>query len=199
MLKPGDRAPAFSLTGDDGKNYTLHDFKDTYLILYFYPKNATPGEIIEGIQLVARGGSPMSAVIARRVVESFHGDGEPSSKAALSKREIEVLQHIARGKRIKEVAAELGSLVKARPPTSFKDALKLLGTALDLRHAKPKLVKDGPCKEVIHKFDAPPTRSEPWPPAPDANNSSFVIRHSSFLCRAHRLARIPQRHQTQPP
>ncbi len=68
---------------------------------------------------------------------------------------------------IDEAAADLGSLVKAKPPTSFKEALSLLGTALDLRHAKPKLVKDGPCKEVIHKFDAPPTRAEPWPKAPD--------------------------------
>jgi len=72
-------------------------------------KAATPVEIIEGIQLVARGGSPMSAVIARRVVESFHGVSEPSTaSASLSKRESEVLQHIALGKRIKEVAAELG-------------------------------------------------------------------------------------------
>ena len=69
---------------------------------------------------------------------------------------------------VDEVAAELGALMKAKPPTSFKEAMKLLGTALDLRHAKPKLVKDGPCKEVVHKFDAPTTRSrEPWPPAPD--------------------------------
>src|SRR6266550_7807265 len=67
---------------------------------------------------------------------------------------------------VDEVAAELGSLMKAKPPTSFKEAIQLLGTALDLRHAKPKLVKDGPCKEVIHKFDAPPTRTEPWPLAP---------------------------------
>src|SRR5512136_1134957 len=64
-------------------------------------------------------------------------------------------------------AAELGSLVKAKPPTSLKDALRLLGTALDLRHAKPKLVKDGPCKEAVHKFEAPPARTEPWPGAPD--------------------------------
>src|SRR6059036_2036101 len=78
---------------------------------------------------------------------------------------------------VDELAVELGSLMKAKPPTSFKEAIKLLGTALDLRHAKPKLVKDGPCKEIIHKFDAPPTRTEPWPPAPDVNNSSFVIRH----------------------
>jgi 4-hydroxy-3-polyprenylbenzoate decarboxylase len=66
-----------------------------------------------------------------------------------------------------EVAADLGSLVNAKPPTSFKEALSLLGTALDLRHAKPKVVKDGPCKEVIHKFEAPPTRTEPWPKAHD--------------------------------
>ena len=55
-------------------------------------------------------------------------------------------------KSVDEVAAELGSLMKAKPPTSFREAIKLLGQALDLRHAKPKLVKNGPCKEVIHHF-----------------------------------------------
>jgi len=71
---------------------------------------------------------------------------------------------------IAEAAAGLGSLVKAKPPTSFKEALHLLGTALELRHAKPKLVKDGPCKEVVHRFDAPPTRNEPWPLAPSVTS-----------------------------
>jgi 4-hydroxy-3-polyprenylbenzoate decarboxylase len=54
---------------------------------------------------------------------------------------------------VEEVACELGSLMKAKPPTSFREAMRLLGAAFDLRHAKPKLVNDGPCKEVIHKFD----------------------------------------------
>jgi len=67
---------------------------------------------------------------------------------------------------VDEVAAELGSLMKAKPPTGFREALKLLGTALDLRHAKPKIVTDGPCKEVVHKFEAPPSRKEPWPKGP---------------------------------
>jgi DNA-binding NarL/FixJ family response regulator len=72
-------------------------------------KASTPAEIIEGIQLVVQGGSPMSAAIARRVVESFHGAREPASLGeSLSKREVEVLEAIARGKRAKEVAAELG-------------------------------------------------------------------------------------------
>jgi 4-hydroxy-3-polyprenylbenzoate decarboxylase len=54
---------------------------------------------------------------------------------------------------VESVAAELGSLMKAKPPTGFREAMKLLGTALDLRHAKPKAVKTGPCKEVIHRFE----------------------------------------------
>jgi 4-hydroxy-3-polyprenylbenzoate decarboxylase len=75
---------------------------------------------------------------------------------------------------VDEVAAELGALMKAKPPTSFREAIKLLGQALDLRHAKPKLVKDGPCKEVIHKFDAPPTRTEPRPLAPGVGQASSL-------------------------
>jgi len=80
---------------------------------------------------------------------------------------------------VDEAAAELGALMKAKPPTSFREALKLLSTALDLRHAKPRLVKDGPCKEVIHKFDAPPTRTEPWPGAPRIAGSQSPIAKAS--------------------
>ena len=83
---------------------------------------------------------------------------------------------------VEEAAAELGSLVKAKPPASFKEALSLLGTALELRHAKPKLVSSGPCKEVIHKFDAPPTRIDPWPGAPDWRQpSTFNLQPSTLL------------------
>ena len=66
---------------------------------------------------------------------------------------------------VAEVANELGSLMKAKPPASFKDAIKLLGLALDLRHAKPKIVKDGPCKEVIHRLgdETGSSRSEAAP------------------------------------
>src|SRR5437016_5244733 len=71
-----------------------------------------------------------------------------------------------------DVAAdELAALIKAKPPTDLRGAVKLLGTALDLRHAKPKLVKRGPCKEVIHRFDQEPAKpAERWPEAPDWRN-----------------------------
>lgn len=54
---------------------------------------------------------------------------------------------------VEEVARELGSLMKAKPPTSIRETFKLLSTAMDLRYAKPKIVKDGSCKEVIHHFE----------------------------------------------
>ena len=68
---------------------------------------------------------------------------------------------------VDEAAAELGALMKAKPPTSFREAIKLLGQAAELRHARPRRVKDGPCKEQIHRFDCPATRTTPWPAAPD--------------------------------
>jgi len=71
-------------------------------------------------------------------------------------------------KSVEEVAAELGSLIKARPPTSFREALKLLSTAFELRHAKPKVVRDGPCKEVMLRFeDTGRTKVTEWPKAPE--------------------------------
>lgn len=54
---------------------------------------------------------------------------------------------------VEEVARGLESLMKAKPPTGFREALKLLGTALELRHAKPKIVKSGPCQQVVHRVD----------------------------------------------
>ena len=65
------------------------------------------------------------------------------------------------------VAVEIGALMKAKPPTSLREALGLFRTAIELRHARPKHVKSGPCKEVVHWFDAPESRTVPWPPAAD--------------------------------
>ena len=41
MLKPGDKAPDFTLVSDEGKQITLKDYKGKQVILYFYPKDDT--------------------------------------------------------------------------------------------------------------------------------------------------------------
>jgi 4-hydroxy-3-polyprenylbenzoate decarboxylase len=80
---------------------------------------------------------------------------------------------------VEEVANELGSLMKAKPPTSFKEAIKLLGQALDLRHAKPKIVKSGACKEVVHLVHSPESTVQSWPKAPRPED--LVTRQSPLV------------------
>lgn len=42
-LQPGDKAPDFSLPSDTSPKVSLHDFAGKQVILYFYPKDNTPG------------------------------------------------------------------------------------------------------------------------------------------------------------
>jgi len=42
-LEPGEKAPAFSLKDDSGKTVKLSQFKGQVVVLYFYPKDDTPG------------------------------------------------------------------------------------------------------------------------------------------------------------
>ncbi len=43
MLKEGDRAPDFSSNDQNGNTVSLSDFKGKRVVLYFYPKDDTPG------------------------------------------------------------------------------------------------------------------------------------------------------------
>jgi peroxiredoxin Q/BCP len=42
-LTAGSPAPGFSLPSQDGKTYNLKDYKGKWVVLYFYPKDDTPG------------------------------------------------------------------------------------------------------------------------------------------------------------
>ncbi len=43
MLSVRDQAPDFSLTADSGEQVTLSSFRGKKVVLYFYPKDDTPG------------------------------------------------------------------------------------------------------------------------------------------------------------
>jgi len=43
----GTKAPGFTLKSQEGKDVSLSDFKGKWVVLYFYPKDMTPGCTIE--------------------------------------------------------------------------------------------------------------------------------------------------------
>ena len=62
LLTPGDTAPDFTLTATDGSQVTLSDLRGRRTLLYFYPRDDTPGCTIEACgfrdnldELAARG------------------------------------------------------------------------------------------------------------------------------------------------
>jgi DNA-binding NarL/FixJ family response regulator len=72
-------------------------------------KNMAPAEIVQAVEQVYAGGSPMSMAIARKVVSHFQQIMQPSSEVdRLSKREQEILRLLAKGYLYKEIADQLG-------------------------------------------------------------------------------------------
>lgn len=51
MLKAGDKAPDFASVDQDGNPVRLSDFKGKKVVLYFYPKDNTPGCTAESCNL----------------------------------------------------------------------------------------------------------------------------------------------------
>jgi peroxiredoxin Q/BCP len=49
MIEVGDEAPDFSLPSDEGREVSLKDYRGKKVVLYFYPKDGTPGCTQEAI------------------------------------------------------------------------------------------------------------------------------------------------------
>jgi DNA-binding NarL/FixJ family response regulator len=76
-------------------------------------KQTPPDRLIEAIADLHGGGAPLSAPIARRLVEHFQVPAKPSEAGAvLSPREHEILQWLAKGFLYKEIAEQLGLSVE---------------------------------------------------------------------------------------
>ncbi len=54
MIKEGAKAPDFDLAGSDGKRHSLKEFSGKPLVVYFYPKDDTPGCTIEANDFTKR-------------------------------------------------------------------------------------------------------------------------------------------------
>jgi DNA-binding NarL/FixJ family response regulator len=71
-------------------------------------KNTPPEKIIEAINEVQKGGSPMSSQIARKVIDAFSVKEKTNDYfQVLSRREQEMLEQLSKGYRYKEIADKL--------------------------------------------------------------------------------------------
>jgi DNA-binding NarL/FixJ family response regulator len=87
-------------------------------------KNMVPAELIQAVQQVHSGGSPMSMQVARKVVSHFQQIKQPASEMEkLTKREFEILSLLAKGYLYKEIGENLGitlSTVRAHLHTVYE-------------------------------------------------------------------------------
>jgi DNA-binding NarL/FixJ family response regulator len=103
-------------TGTQYLMYTVHD--DDHRVFEalkagangYILKSSTPDQILEAVRELAQGGSPMSAHVARRVVQHFRPlqDRSSLSDVSLSEREHGVLELLAQGLLYKEIAERSG-------------------------------------------------------------------------------------------
>ena len=115
------------VNGIDGVKLIKKNFSDTYIIMQtvfeddekifssilagadgYILKKAPPEKLIEGIYDVVNGGAPMTATVARRVLELFQKQNFQSrEKFDLSERELEILRLLVKGLSHKMIAPEL--------------------------------------------------------------------------------------------
>ena len=87
MIEIGDKAPEFTLLNQDDKKVSLIDFAGKWLVLYFYPKDDTPGCTTEACDFTD-GLADFSALDA--TVIGISGDSTQSHRNFIAKYKLAI-------------------------------------------------------------------------------------------------------------
>ncbi|MDR7537759.1 MAG: thioredoxin-dependent thiol peroxidase [Armatimonadota bacterium] len=157
MLKVGDRAPAFTAQTDGGETVRLADFRGRKVVLYFYPKDDTPGctreacsfrdhhDALQAAGAVVLGVSADSVASHRRFKEKYR---LPFSLLSDPDRKIVTAYGVWKEKTI---AGRLGFGIER---TTF-----IIDEQGIITHIFPKVRVDGHTEEVLAALGAPARRS----------------------------------------
>lgn len=77
-MEVGDKAPSFSLKDKDGKIVSLDEIIQDYVVVYFYPKDNTPGCTTEAIEFSAD--LKEFAKLSTKIIGISGGDEESKQK-----------------------------------------------------------------------------------------------------------------------
>ena len=125
-LKIGDKAPGFCLPDQNGKETCLDDFRGKWVVLYFYPKDNTPGCTMEAISFSEnlKGFEELDAVILGVSPDSIESHLKFAEKRSLtiillSDQEHKVLKKYG----VKMLGANLRAIKKAEERDLFKKTI----------------------------------------------------------------------------
>ena len=87
MITVGKPAPAFQLLDQDGKKRKLAEFRGQWVVLYFYPKDDTPGCTVEACEFTegVRGFAKLDGVVL-----GCSGDSPESHRKFIAKHGLKI-------------------------------------------------------------------------------------------------------------
>jgi peroxiredoxin Q/BCP len=87
VIEVGKKAPAFALKDQDGQMHRLADYTGKWVVLYFYPKDDTPGCTIEACEFTAgiRQFNKLDAVVL-----GCSADSEESHRKFIAKHKLKI-------------------------------------------------------------------------------------------------------------
>ena len=152
MLEAGKKAPAFSLKDQDGKTVKLSDFKGQDVVLYFYPKDNTPGCTTEACDFRD---NQSALKKAGAVVLGVSMDSEASHKKFIQKQSLNFPLLVDADHAVAEAYGAWGE--KSMYGKTFMGLIRstfLIGPDGKLKRVWPKVKVAGHVDEVLEALSA---------------------------------------------
>ncbi len=176
----GDAAPSFALQDQQGRNVKLSDFEGKHVVLYFYPKDDTPGCTVEACNFRDEH-STLEA--AGAVVLGVSPDDEKSHQKFTAKFNLPFPLLVDEGHQVADAYGVWGEKQFAgRTYMGVNRATFLIGPDGKLARVWPKVKVEGHVDEVLAALGATPTRKPaaatpaPGPQAPLAPEQTRTQR-----------------------
>ncbi|MCI2415747.1 MAG: peroxiredoxin [Candidatus Aramenus sp.] len=110
-VKVGDKAPDFTALNENGESVTLSSFRGKWVVLYFYPKDDTPGCRAEALSFKENWEELIKAGV---VVLGVSGDSPESHKRFKEKYGLPFTLLSDEGDKIREMYGAKGLLIPGR-------------------------------------------------------------------------------------
>jgi peroxiredoxin Q/BCP len=150
-IEIGKKAPDFALPDHEGKNVSLRDLKGKWAVLYFYPKDDTPGCSIEGIEFTAN-----KEAFEKRgaVVYGISGDDKESHCAFREKHDLGIPLLTDKDKTMMDEYGAYGNkMLYGKTFLGIKRSTVLIDPQGRVAYRWQKVKAEGHALEVLEKLE----------------------------------------------